>query len=128
VLVDNKNNVYEVPLVFHMENIEKSIDTYNADLIHISIEYKGKPIEMIVNIARFLVSICMAKEDKGMLEMFGDLLVFAMSNTSKHGYWIKLTPHSEAVCSVCMKSPKHIFGELFSYCPHCGSQNVRKDI
>ena len=124
--IDDKRNVQDLPLVFPFTNIGEEINKYGADVMHISVEYNSKPIELIVTLSRFVVSICMAKEDGGMLEMFGSLLMFAMRYTDKHGWWIKLTPHSEAVCSVCMKAPKHIFGELFSYCPHCGSKNQKK--
>ena len=124
----SKKRIYPIDIVFPMYNIEKCIIDKKTDLLHISVQYKKKAIEMIVNTKRFMLSMCMVKEDKHTLEEFAQMLEFAMRHAPKRGYWIKLTPHSEAVCSTCRKAPKHIFGELFSYCPHCGSQNERKDI
>lgn len=123
----DKKAFYTVPVELPMQHINDLINKYNADLLHISLDYEGKAIEIIIQAGRLVMSMCMVSENNTTLSVFSKLMEFAMSHMPKRGEWIKPSPYSDLICSVCRKPPKHVFGEVFNYCPHCGAQNERKD-
>jgi hypothetical protein len=123
----DKRKTRIVELVFPMENINDLIEEYNADLLHVSLEYKNKIVEMIVNLRRYTVSIGITREDAALLQEFATVLTIAMQYAPRTGWWIKPTPYCDPICSICRKPPKHVFGEVFEYCPHCGAKNKRKE-